>query len=418
MVIKEDFARVKINRMSRPDGIPVYSVDYRQDGRRIRKAFTDLKKAVKLGECTAKRLARGDTLALKLTGHDVNCLVRGKQALESVGIPVDIAARNYAEACKILGGDFVLDAAKYYASRSGHKAKPVNVADLCQEFLEAKSQGLRTYLRQRKPKTVSKRYLVDLRQKLNVFSECFHCPVAGVTSEQIDAFLGRLESGGRTRNNFLAAINSLFSFAKFRNYLPKEHDVMDHVSAMAEDDFDIEIFTPAELRALLAAADAELLPVLTIQAFSGLRTAEVMRLDWSEVKPATIEVSARKSKTGARRLVTILPNLTTWLAPFRSRIGPVWPQSAPWLYERFADLAEAAGVAWKHNALRHSFVSYRVAATQNVNQVALEAGNSPQMIFEHYRELVTPEDASAWFAIAPKLPANVIPVAIAATARV
>jgi hypothetical protein len=57
---------------------------------------------------------------------------------------------------------------------------------------------------------------------------------------------------------------------------------------------------------------------------------------------------------------------------------------------------------WKHNALRHSFISYRVAQTQSVAQVALEAGNSPSMIFKHYRELVQPKEAKAWFAIAPK----------------
>ena len=65
------------------------------------------------------------------------------------------------------------------------------------------------------------------------------------------------------------------------------------------------------------------------------------------------------------------------------------------------------GFPWKHNALRHSFISYRVAAIQNVNQVALEAGNSPQMIFRHYRELVRPADAKAWFGIEPKVAANV-----------
>ena len=32
-------------------------------------------------------------------------------------------------------------------------------------------------------------------------------------------------------------------------------------------------------------------------------------------------------------------------------------------------------------------------------QVALEAGNSPQMIFKHYRELVHPADAKTWFAL-------------------
>ena len=38
---------------------------------------------------------------------------------------------------------------------------------------------------------------------------------------------------------------------------------------------------------------------------------------------------------------------------------------------------------------------------QNVTQLALEAGNSPGMIFKHYRELVTPEEAGKWFSIMP-----------------
>jgi hypothetical protein len=38
----------------------------------------------------------------------------------------------------------------------------------------------------------------------------------------------------------------------------------------------------------------------------------------------------------------------------------------------------------------------------NTAQVALEAGNSPQMIFGHYRELVRAMDAEKWFGITPE----------------
>jgi hypothetical protein len=31
----------------------------------------------------------------------------------------------------------------------------------------------------------------------------------------------------------------------------------------------------------------------------------------------------------------------------------------------------------------------------------LEAGNGPQIIFQHYRELVWPKDAKSWFSITP-----------------
>lgn len=35
-------------------------------------------------------------------------------------------------------------------------------------------------------------------------------------------------------------------------------------------------------------------------------------------------------------------------------------------------------------------------------QVALEAGNSPDIIFKHYRELATEDQADEWFGILPK----------------
>ena len=54
-----------------------------------------------------------------------------------------------------------------------------------------------------------------------------------------------------------------------------------------------------------------------------------------------------------------------------------------------------------HNGLRHSFCSYRLAVTKSAAQVALEAGSSPKMLFENYRELVTEKDALAYFGILP-----------------
>ena len=87
--------------------------------------------------------------------------------------------------------------------------------------------------------------------------------------------------------------------------------------------------------------------------------------------------------------------MTPFQSKLRSQKGEVLPG---------AETAEIEGwepFAWKHNALRHSFISYRLAAVPNTAQVALEAGNSPQMIFGHYRELVRAMDAEKWFAVTP-----------------
>jgi len=72
------------------------------------------------------------------------------------------------------------------------------------------------------------------------------------------------------------------------------------------------------------------------------------------------------------------------------------------------EIAKAAGFSRRRNALRHSYISYRIAQSSDVCQDALEAGNSPQVIFQHYREVVTPEAAAEWFAIVPGKPGNVV----------
>ena len=157
------------------------------------------------------------------------------------------------------------------------------------------------------------------------------------------------------------------------------------------------------MAALLSAAGPDMVPIVAIGGFAGLRSKELERLDWAEVQLARgfIELKRSKTKTGQRRLVPILPNLAQWLAPHVQESGRVWVYSNSQLSERKGQLPQKAGIKWKHNALRHSFASYRLAQIQNANQVALETGHSVKVLFTNYRELVTPDEAKSWFEIAP-----------------
>ena len=134
-------------------------------------------------------------------------------------------------------------------------------------------------------------------------------------------------------------------------------------------------------------------------------------------RPGYIEVAAHKAKTATRRIAPISENLAYWLAIAPRNAESVWPHSKAWFFEALRNAAAAAGITWKQNALRHSYISYRLAEIQDVNRMALEAGNSPRMIFRHYRELATPEQAKTWFAIAPETAANVLPIRIARSKR-
>jgi len=152
---------------------------------------------------------------------------------------------------------------------------------------------------------------------------------------------------------------------------------------------------------LLNKARASLLPYLAIGAFAGLRNAEIRRLDWSNVRfdRGFIECEASMTKTRRRRLVPMQDNLRAWLEPLRVPSGPViLRRSVP---GTLGALGRQAGLRWKRNALRHSYISNRLALMPDTARVALECGNSSDMIFQHYRELVTPDEAKAWFNILP-----------------
>jgi integrase len=111
-----------------------------------------------------------------------------------------------------------------------------------------------------------------------------------------------------------------------------------------------------------------------------------------------VEVKAAKAKTAKRRIVRIQPNLAHWLAPYAALIGEVVPSNSR---KKLDAVRKAAGIErWSRNGLRHSFASYRLAATNDAANVATELGHSTsQMLFSTYRELVLPEEAVRYWKI-------------------
>jgi site-specific recombinase XerD len=263
-------------------------------------------------------------------------------------------------------------------------------------------------------------YVRVLKVYLNQLKESFNCQLRAVTTGQLADYLRNQDVSSRSKNNARATIGAFFKFCKERGWLPRDHEGIELVPKFKEKPTDIAIYSPWEVTQFLNHSRPEMVPFLAIGAFAGLRSAEIERLDWSEVHLADkfIEIKAAKAKTASRRIVPISCNLAKWLKPHAKDDGRVVPfdnvnKQIGWLVEDTnqalkeaaekdrKDPEKAKKVKWKKNALRHSFISYRVAETQDVAKVALEAGNSPQIIFQHYRELVQPKEAKAWFAIVP-----------------
>jgi integrase len=361
---------------------------------------TDATKAKREAEKIARQLATGEATAATMRNSDAASYGRAIELLRPTGASLESAADAYAKAFGILGGDSIIEAAKFYTLHRADKIERRTVAETVAELIAAKEA-----------RGKSGRYIADLRARLARFARDFQVEISTITGPDVQGWLDKLKVAARTAKNFRSSLHTLFSFAESHGYILKgANPVADTDEISTENGDAIEIYTPAEILKLLDAAPAEFKPVLAIGAFAGLRSAEIERLDWGEVDRAGefIEVKAVKAKTRSRRLVPILPNLSRWLASFASQTGNVWKGTAASLIEARAETTKGAGITWKDNALRHSFISYRLAETQNAAQVSFEAGNSPAMVFKNYREVVKPDAAAAWFAVSPTTPANMV----------
>ena len=449
LVVKSGSVSVKIYRTP-SNGCDSYTISYYQDGVRKRPTYPTFQAAKDEADVVVNRLGNADADVLTLTSADRSAYLRARQLLDPIAAHIENAAAEFVQAKRLLGEVPLLQAAEYYIKRHLVNIAPRPVMAVVEEMLKLKqSDGL------------SEAYLKHLRYDLEKFAAAFHGNIGTVMGPDIDRWLRGLGVSPRTRNNLRTSVQTLFAFAKLQKYLPKDHDEIDAVTRAKDGAGEIEIFTPKEIAEVLAHADERIIPFLTLGAFAGIRHAEIQRLDWNDIHfdAGIIEIRAAKAKTASRRTLPILDNLRAWLRRYRQESGPMcvylnmaseigslvqtinearraaWAKAKGVINEQLkqtekqarqvlakaksesgkpkhkgkvppgAETAQIEGwpaFVWKHNALRHSFISYRVADIQNAAQVALEAGNSPQMIFQHYRELVRPGAAKEWFAIKPK----------------
>jgi integrase len=269
-------------------------------------------------------------------------------------------------------------------------------------------------------------------------------PASLVTSEDVEKWLRKLRTEGpdsgtgplsqRSVLNYRNTLAETFRHAKAKRYCtenPLERFTREDYKALggekAERDLDgINILSVEESRKLLntAAAPEELgmLPSIVLRLFCGIRTAEVCRLDWSEIhwldpKPY-VHIPAGKAKKRSIRHVEIPENALAWLKLCNPpKAGLVVPGNGKvkGYCKRFARLAKLAGLGkadgagkwvsdWENNDTRHSFGSYHYALHGDAGKTSAQLGHKQgdDVLFAHYRQLVREEQAKDYFSIAPQ----------------
>jgi len=414
-------AIVTVYRRKTPSGNFAYMVANYADGNRRRfDSYGSEADAVEAAGNLARRIDARDYVTASMTKGQSLEYANAVARLKPFNVSVDAATATVAECLKAVGGLSNLHAAaKYYAERHRQTVKKP-VVEVVAEFLEIK-----------KNRKASERYLKDLRLRLELFADDCRKDTCNVTTADLQDWLDGLRLAPGNYRNYRTVLHTLFKFAVARNYAAD--NPVERVERVKVNGGDVEIFTPAEITRLLHAAkehSPDFTPCLAIGAFAGLRSAEIERLEWSDIHLSEhcIIVGAKKAKTASRRVVPIHDNLAAWLEPYAAMQGKVWPHDSVAFYKHQPAVAAATEVKtdpanniaaqrpvkWKANALRHSYASYRFAQIGDAGRVAGELGNSAAVVHRHYRELVKPADAVKWFAVAPERPANVTTLQAAA----
>ena len=305
--------------------------------------------------------------------------MNGHNQPSSVGLPaVEAALLQLLAAVRAANGNL----APYSGPLSFSLSQAFN------EFLLAKARAGR-----------SDNYLRVIRKNLAAFCDGREArPLATITAEEIDRWLCDNAWSARTRKGAVKDLRTAFAWCMSRGMLAANPAM--GVDIPTQDVTPPAIHTPAQVCHILETArrlDKDVMRCLAVKYFAGLRTSEAVSLDESQITVAFIEVTAAKAKTRRRRLVEIRPVLRAWLAE-----GGVLPLRQ--VNNRLRAVYAAAGVYCPRNVARHSFVSYHLAAFGSAAKTALEAGHTEQMLFNHYREIVTPEVAQEFWALFPAVP--------------
>src|SRR5262249_16701634 len=165
-------------------------------------------------------------------------------------------------------------------------------------------------LEDKKAHSASIRHVQTLRRQLNRFALSFQTNIGGITARLIEQWLKSLKVGPRSTNNYRGGIVTLFRYARKHGYLPRERQTeADLVDKVKDRGKKIEILSPAQMARLMAKTKGKVGLYLALAGFSGIRAAELMRLERQDFNFTRqhITVAADNAKTATRHLVPIPP---------------------------------------------------------------------------------------------------------------
>ncbi len=260
------------------------------------------------------------------------------------------------------------------------------------------SEAVTAVLQSRVDMRARPEHLRPLAVKLNRLSETFGSQLCdAIQTEDLERYIRLRAKSAHTWRNYRRDAGLVFRFAIKRGRASK--NPADAISRPEFENEPVPILRWWNLLDILSSAGSESIPYIALGAFAGLRPFELNRVSAGSINLATrtITIEARHSKSRQRRFVHIEDALYGWLR------GRSLEPKTYWQVHRLIHLAStAAAVYLAPDVLRHSFASHHLALYGSAAKTAHELGHrSEEMLYRHYRELVSKEDGERYFSLFP-----------------
>lgn len=362
----------------------VRAVAAKVDGKQIRQSFS----VKKLGG-----IKNAEKAAEKWATEKASQVERGKHVI------LDVPNRLMEEILECLEllqpyGKRLPDVVREYVSRPELQIQPWTVSEAGTAFIASRRvSGKREY------------YLRGLERVFKLFGKEFGARLLDdISTEELEKWLEERKRPKKslspvTFGYYRRYLRLLWNFARARHRC--SHDPVKPIVIPTIQKDAVKILTIDQTKALLFSASEPARTYLAVQAFTGVRPFEVLELGKNSIDDCYnfLSIKGLHAKSRKRRLVTVPKNLAAWLRKANSlgQVTNYWK-----LRTLMKNASLSANVRLTQDVLRHSYASYHLALHQNAAMTANEMGHHNQrMLFEHYRELVTPDQGQAYFGINP-----------------
>ncbi len=288
----------------------------------------------------------------------------------------------------------IREAVEQYLERADLRHKSIECRDVADKLVQVlKNQ------KGRRPRTIS-----DVKSRLDAFNAEYGDRLAcDISTDIVNEYLLGLKVAQNTIRNHRRVLSQMFAYAvKIGAALSNPVTEAEEFEYQSKK---VGVLTPKQLTSLLFHADDKCAPAIAISFFAGVRSAEILRLDWSaiDLESREIVIDDEISKKSARRVISISDNLAAWLKPHAKESGFV-AESEGILKRSYTEAREKAGIVkWPHNAGRHSFASYHLRHHKDPNATARELGHNGDvtMLNNHYKSIVKVGAAATYWSIMP-----------------